>query len=231
MKSRLMRARRRLREPLTQVLTGRGASDISKRVDGEVSPRRIIREMGVASDRPAADRFVEPNEVGVISNSTDESLWVTGQRVSTGSFSAQEVRVANRSQNKITMGSQLREIPAMIERLRSDPELLSRIEGREAAFVLAMREGLANAVTHGNNHHPSRKIYVHYICEPDDSLSIRIRDEGNGFDPTDIPTPKNVGEDYKRGIHLMTSCMDEVQFRRNGTEVYMRMNGRHDSQA
>jgi hypothetical protein len=29
----------------------------------------------------------------------------------------------------------------------------------------------------------------------------------------------------------MTSCMDEVQFRRNGTEVYMRMTKHQDSDA
>jgi anti-sigma regulatory factor (Ser/Thr protein kinase) len=131
-------------------------------------------------------------------------------------------------QSEITMGNQLGVIAAVIERLRSDPEVLSRIYGREAVFLIAMREALANAVTHGNHHNASRKVYVQYTCEPDDSLSILIRDEGDGFEPSDVPIPKNMGEDSRRGIHLMTSYMDEVQFRRNGTEVYMRMTGRQD---
>ena len=134
-------------------------------------------------------------------------------------------------QTEIGMRSQLGEIADVIERLRSDPELLARICGREAAFVIAMREALANAVTHGNRHDGFKKVYVQYTCEPDNSLSILIRDEGNGFDPNDVPTPKDMGEDDRRGIYLMTSCMDEVQFRRNGTEVYMRMTAHQDPSA
>jgi anti-sigma regulatory factor (Ser/Thr protein kinase) len=137
--------------------------------------------------------------------------------------------MANQLHTEITMGSQLSEIAGVIERLRSDPELLSRINGREAPFLIAMREALVNAITHGNRHDTSRKVCVQYACESDDPLSILIRDEGDGFDPSIVPIPKDMGEDSKRGIHLMTSCMDEVQFRRNGTEVYMRMIKHQDS--
>jgi anti-sigma regulatory factor (Ser/Thr protein kinase) len=139
--------------------------------------------------------------------------------------------MANQLQTEIAMGSQLGEIAGVIERLRSDPQLLTRIHGREAAFLIAMREALVNAVTHGNRYDASRKVHVYYTCEPDDSLSIVIRDEGDGFDPNRVPIPKDLAEDRRRGIHLMTSYMDEVQFRRNGTEVYMRMIGRQDPEA
>ena len=129
---------------------------------------------------------------------------------------------------EITMVSQLSEIAPVMERLRSDPELRSRIDGREAAFQISMWEALTNAVSHGNRHNASKKVYVQYTCEPDGSLSIVIRDEGDGFNPNDVPRPKDIREDSRRGIHLMTSCMDEVQFRRNGTEVHMRMTGHQD---
>jgi anti-sigma regulatory factor (Ser/Thr protein kinase) len=125
----------------------------------------------------------------------------------------------------ITMESRLSLIPDTIEKLRSDPELLSCTEGRESAFQIAMSEALANAVTHGNRGEASRRVYIHYVCEPDSALSILIRDEGEGFNPENLPIPKNIGEDRNRGICLMMSCMDEVQFRSNGTETYMRMNG------
>ena len=136
--------------------------------------------------------------------------------------------MANQLSTEITMRSQLSEITAMMERLRSDPELLSRINGREAAFQISMWEALTNAVSHGNRHDASKSVYVHYTCERDGSLSIIIRDEGGGFNTNDVPIPKDMGEDSRRGIHLMTSCMDEVQFRRNGTEVCMRMTRHQD---
>jgi serine/threonine-protein kinase RsbW len=136
--------------------------------------------------------------------------------------------MASHLQTEITIGSELCEVTTLIERLRSDPEVLSRIHGREAAFLMAMREALMNAITHGNRRTPSKKVHVRYSCEPDNSLLISIRDEGDGFDPSSVPIPKDTGEDQRRGIHLMTSFMDEVQFRRNGTEVYMRMTGLQD---
>ena len=139
--------------------------------------------------------------------------------------------MASELQPEIAMRSQLGEIAAVIERLRSDPEVLSRICGREAAFIIAMREALANAITHGNRHDGFKRVYVQYTCEPDNSLSILIRDEGDGFDPNDVPIPKDMGEDTRRGIYLMTSYMDEVQFRRDGTEVYMRMTAHQDPSA
>jgi serine/threonine-protein kinase RsbW len=139
--------------------------------------------------------------------------------------------MASELRTEIAMRSQLGEIAAVIERLRSDPEVLSRICGREAAFIIAMREALANAITHGNRHDGFKKVYVQYTCEPDNSLSILIRDEGDGFDPSDVPIPKDMGEDTRRGIYLMTSYMDEVQFRRDGTEVYMRMTAHQDPSA
>ena len=98
--------------------------------------------------------------------------------------------MTNRLPTEITMASQVGEIATVIERLRSDPELSSRIHGRETAFQIAMREALVNAVTHGNRHDSSRRVYVQYVCEPDDSLSIVIRDEGAGFDPSSVSIPK-----------------------------------------
>jgi anti-sigma regulatory factor (Ser/Thr protein kinase) len=126
---------------------------------------------------------------------------------------------------EIAMESRVSLIPAMIEQLRSNPGLRSRLDGRNSAFYVAMSEALANAVTHGNRNAPSTKGCVRWTCEPDGALLIVIRDEGNRFDPGNIATSKDIGEDRNRGIPLMRSFMDDVQFRKNGTEVYMRMNG------
>jgi len=131
--------------------------------------------------------------------------------------------------NEISMESRLSLIPATLEKLRSNPELRSRLEGRELDFYVAVSEALANAVTHGNRNDPSRKVYVRYTCESHDELSILVRDEGGGFNPGNVPIPKDIGEDQNLGIWLMRSCMDEVQFRNKGTEVYMRLNNRMSS--
>ena len=129
-------------------------------------------------------------------------------------------------QTEVTMESRLGEMPALIQRLRSDPELLSRIRGREADFLIAMREALANAVTHGNHSDASKRVFVSYACEANETLSIVVRDEGNGFDPIHLLSPNEIREDQNRGISLIRSSMDEVQFRKEGTEIYMRITRR-----
>jgi anti-sigma regulatory factor (Ser/Thr protein kinase) len=126
--------------------------------------------------------------------------------------------------DEIAMESRLSLIPAMAEKLRSDPELRSRIDGRETAFCVAVSETLANAITYGNHNDPAKKVYIRCTFEPD-ALSIVIRDEEIGCNPEEVVAPRDVGEDRKRGISLMRSCLDEIQFRNHGTEIYMRMNG------
>jgi anti-sigma regulatory factor (Ser/Thr protein kinase) len=81
--------------------------------------------------------------------------------------------------------------------------LLSQIRRREAAFLIAMREALANAVTHGNRRDGFKKVYVQYTCEPDNSLSILIRDEGDGFDSSDVPIPKDIWEKTTDGEFIL----------------------------
>jgi anti-sigma regulatory factor (Ser/Thr protein kinase) len=130
------------------------------------------------------------------------------------------------SRKQITMYSRLHDIPATIERLRLDPELESCIEGRESAFTVAMQEALANAIVHGNHREAARKVYVRYICQPGHALSILIRDEGDGFEPSNISSPKATDIDHGMGIRLMRASMDEVRFRKGGTEIYMRMDAR-----
>jgi serine/threonine-protein kinase RsbW len=152
---------------------------------------------------------------------------VIGEPIALDSFGKKENRMARSLQIEITLESRLDEIPATIGKLQSDPELLSRIEGREAAFLIALREALVNAITHGNRNERSRRVYVQYTCEPDNALSISIRDEGDGFEPRTVLTPKDIGVDRGWGIFLMISCMDEVRFRKNGSEVYMHMKGRN----
>jgi anti-sigma regulatory factor (Ser/Thr protein kinase) len=130
------------------------------------------------------------------------------------------------SRKQIIMYSRLHDIPATIERLRMDPKLQSCIEGRQSAFTVAMQEPLANAIVHGNHREVTRKVYVRYICQPGHALSILIRDEGDGFDPSNISSAKASDIDHGMGIRLMRASMDEVRFRKGGTEIYMRMDAR-----
>src|SRR5260370_38057459 len=53
---------------------------------------------------------------------------------------------------------------------------------------LAVHETAANAVIHGNQYSPAKKVFV-AICVNDDRITITIGDQGSGLDPETIPDP------------------------------------------
>ncbi len=96
------------------------------------------------------------------------------------------------------------------------------------AVKLALEEALANAVKHGNECDPSKKIIVRYAVNSEKAVIV-VRDEGAGFEPDQVPdptTPERLPIPSGRGIMLIRAYMDEVQFRDNGCELYLVKNRR-----
>jgi serine/threonine-protein kinase RsbW len=95
---------------------------------------------------------------------------------------------------------------------------------------IAVRESVANAMKHGNKGDESKRVAVEFIAAPADhpsELTILVRDQGEGFDPTAVADPlaaENLLKSSGRGIFLIRSFMDEVDLRRapeGGMEVRM----------
>ncbi len=88
---------------------------------------------------------------------------------------------------------------------------------------MAVREATVNAVMHGNAYDPAKKVVVTFDNDGS-SLIIRITDQGAGVDFEHLPdplAPENILRGSGRGIFLMRSFMDDVQFRKldSGTEL------------
>jgi anti-sigma regulatory factor (Ser/Thr protein kinase) len=97
--------------------------------------------------------------------------------------------------------------------------------GAEEFVELALREALNNAMLHGNRSDASKLVHIRCCCENSKGVCIVVRDQGNGFDPNNVPDPlavENLDSEHGRGIHLMKLAMDEISFERQGTEVRMR---------
>jgi serine/threonine-protein kinase RsbW len=96
-------------------------------------------------------------------------------------------------------------------------------------ILMALREGLANAIKHGNARDLAKRVHLE-MNVVDGWLQIRIRDEGAGFDPSKIDdplAPENRLKTSGRGIFYMKTFMDEVRFSRaegGGTELVLRKN-------
>ena len=90
-------------------------------------------------------------------------------------------------------------------------------------IAMAVREAAVNAVLHGNERDPAKKLFVVYETTVD-ALVITITDQGQGLDPSSIPdplAPENLMKGSGRGIFLIRAFMDEVKFRNvtPGTEI------------
>jgi serine/threonine-protein kinase RsbW len=94
----------------------------------------------------------------------------------------------------------------------------------ELTIEMALREAVANAVVHGNQQDPTKRVSVACRCTTDGEVSITVQDEGHGFDTAavlDPTTPENRLLPHGRGIYLMKTLMDEVCFDQGGAVVYM----------
>jgi len=95
---------------------------------------------------------------------------------------------------------------------------------------VAIRESVINAIKHGNRNDASKHVFVEFeTARPLDvaELTIRVRDQGEGFDPgmlADPLAPENLLKSSGRGIFLIRNFMDDVQLERapeGGMEVRM----------
>src|SRR6201987_5218570 len=96
--------------------------------------------------------------------------------------------------------------------------------GKEDAIELALSEALANAVVHGAKGDPKKIVECDVACDETRGMLIVVRDPGPGFDPCNIPSPlvgENIYSNHGRGIFLINTLMDEVQFKNNGKEIHM----------
>jgi serine/threonine-protein kinase RsbW len=96
---------------------------------------------------------------------------------------------------------------------------------QEFAVEMTLREALANAIVHGNREDPHKQVRICCACDSKREMLIVIKDQGEGFDPSKIPSPvggQNIHSEHGRGIYLINLLMDEVEFRRGGTEIYIR---------
>ena len=90
---------------------------------------------------------------------------------------------------------------------------------------IAAREAVANAVKHGNKQDPEKKVGIDFGVE-DNCVVITVKDEGEGFDPQEVPdplSPDNLLNPSGRGILMMREFMDNVEISAGdlGTSVKM----------
>ena len=90
-------------------------------------------------------------------------------------------------------------------------------------ILIALTEAVTNAIQHGNKYDPEKEIQLCF--QPHEKeLSFVIKDQGEGFDFTNLPDPTepaNIDKLHGRGIYLMRHLADSVEFFDDGREVQL----------
>jgi len=104
-------------------------------------------------------------------------------------------------------------------------------DSRYNKLLVATTEAVNNGIIHGNGRDPKKKVTL--TCEVNTtSLTVHVQDEGAGVDPATLPNPlaeENLLRENGRGVFLMRTLMDSVEFERlpGGAKVVMRMDLRN----
>ena len=108
-------------------------------------------------------------------------------------------------------------------------QIMAKLEankfGKDDIFAvhLTLEEAFLNAVKHGNKMDPKKKVTVEYTVDSE-KVDITITDEGNGFVPDQVADPRfgeKLFEPGGRGLLLMNSYMDIVEYNERGNRVHM----------
>jgi anti-sigma regulatory factor (Ser/Thr protein kinase) len=122
-------------------------------------------------------------------------------------------------------------IPAMQKVTAGVNELLTSKQWPRKEIMdveLALREALANAITHGCGDDPDKQVQCCVTFDAAGELVIVVRDPGPGFDVTAVPNPlegDNLFKGSGRGVFLINQLMDTVEFTEQGRTVLMRKRG------
>lgn len=115
----------------------------------------------------------------------------------------------------------LSEVEGLIDELASGDIISESVYGN---VIVAATEAVLNGMNHGNSGDPSKMTTVK-ISINSNMLEFVVEDEGNGFDYENLPdptAPENLEKVNGRGIFIIKSLADEVEFERNGATMIMR---------
>ena len=111
-------------------------------------------------------------------------------------------------------------IERLIDDISTEHQIHSDVYGK---LLLAVVEGVNNAIVHGNKLESEKDVTVEYEVG-DTAIEFLITDSGPGFDYKNLPDPtqpENLEKTHGRGIFLMNHLADEIEFTEPGNKVKM----------
>ncbi len=118
--------------------------------------------------------------------------------------------------SQLTIPSRLELLPIVDQLTAGIAERMEFDDESRMQSSISVMEAGTNAIQHGNRIDPQKSVEMFFALKPD-RLEVTVKDKGPGFDLsrvlTDITTPEHLLDLRGRGIYMMRTCMDQVDFR------------------
>jgi len=111
-------------------------------------------------------------------------------------------------------------VERLIDDITSEHSINPDIYGK---LLLAVVEGVNNAIVHGNKLDPAKDVTLDYMVTGKE-ITFIISDQGCGFNYTNLPDPtlpENLERTHGRGVFLMNHLADKVEFNDSGNQVML----------
>lgn len=127
------------------------------------------------------------------------------------------------SSKMLTISSNPNNILKVENYLRNAQHDMNIDETKFPDILISLTEAVNNAILHGNNADESKNVEIS-MEEIFSGVAISVKDEGNGFDPNEIPdptAPENIECCGGRGVFIMSRLADKISFENNGSTVQL----------
>jgi len=114
----------------------------------------------------------------------------------------------------------LRVVETLVDTLSKKLGIPDEVYGK---ILISTVEAVNNAILHGNKGDVSKMVTVNFTADGN-MFDVTVTDEGEGFkynslpDPTD---PANIENLHGRGVFIMRSLADAIEYNEAGNEVKM----------
>jgi len=124
---------------------------------------------------------------------------------------------------KLTIGSDLSAVREVRDLILKEVDQFGFDRQSHFAIQLALEEAMINAMKHGNQLDPKKRVHIEFKISAK-QLEVIVEDEGPGFERAGVPDPtldENIEKCSGRGILLIEAYMNSVHWSRGGRRLHM----------
>ena len=133
--------------------------------------------------------------------------------------------VKNKKHLIFKISSKREQLPKIEKITSSIADTMNLNEEQKDNLAIAVTEAVGNAIVHGNRQDAKKKVTIEFYLKKN-KIKVSVKDEGQGFNPDTLSNPlepENIMKESGRGIFILKSLMDQVNFSEKGTKINFTM--------